>query len=161
MAETGFDDRPEARLDITWRVVAAAFLGGAVGLLVMAPVLFGLPALLGLFRAEPLVDLAQLGRVLGLEPSLLLGIVVFVAGGTIALPLLFVVAGSFLPPREHRAARGIVFATVMWTGFAIAFWPGEHAGVLFLALSLSAHWIYGYTLGWVMERIAYVPQHTV
>lgn len=151
----------DAELDITPRVVLSAFLGGALGLLVMAPILFVLPLLLELFRVEPLVDVAQLGRVIGLQPNLALGVVVFAAGGVVALPLLFTVAGAFLPPREPRAARGVTFATIMWTGFVIAFWPGEYAGVLFLGLSLAAHWLYGAALGWVMERFAYVPQHAV
>lgn len=151
----------EAELDINRQVVLAAFAGGAAGLLAMVPVLFALPALLGLFRADPLVDVAELGRVLGLEPSLALGAVVFVAGGVVALPLLFVVAAAFLPPREPRYARGITFATIMWTGFVIAFWPGQYAGVIFLGVSLAGHWAYGYVLGQVTDRFAHVPQHTI
>ena len=154
-------DELEASLDISLRVVLSAFAGGLVGLVAMAPVLIGLPAFLGLFEADPLINLTELGRVVGLEPSLPLGLAVFLAGGGVALPLLFTVAGAFLPPREPRAARGVVFATIMWTGFVIAFWPGPQAAVLFAALSLAGHWIYGYALGAVMERLAYVPQHTI
>lgn len=153
------DDEPG--LAITLRVVAASFAGGALGLVAMVPLLLGLPVLLGLFQAEPLVDVASLGRVVGVRPSLVLGVLVFAAGGAVALPLLFVVAGAFLPPRDPLWARGAVFATIMWTGFAIAFWPGEGAGVLFLGLSLGAHWLYGYVLVAVMERFAYVPEHPV
>ena len=151
----------DAELDITPRVVLAAFAGGAAGLVAMVPILFVLPLLLRLFRAEPLVDVAELGRVLGLEPNLFLGLLVFAAGGVVALPLLFVVAGAFLPPRNPRAVRGVTFATIMWSGFVIAFWPGEFAGVIFLGLSLAAHWAYGYVLGTVMDRLAHVPQHAV
>lgn len=169
MDEAGSADRTtgeaapdaDAGLEITGRVVLSAFAGGAAGLVAMAPALLGLPAVLGLFQAEPLVDVAELGRVVGVEPSLGLGVLVFAAGGVVALPLLFVVAGGFLPPREPRAARGAVFATIMWTGFVLAYWPGERAGVLFLGLSLGAHWIYGYVLGGVMERFAYIPEHAV
>lgn len=150
-----------AELDITPRVILAAFAGGALGLLAMTPILFVPPAFLDLFEAESLVDITQLGQTVGLEPNLLLGALVFVAGGAIALPLLFVVAGAFLPPREPRATRAITFATIMWTGFVIAFWPGEYAGVLFLGLSLAAHWVYGYVLGHVMQRFAHIPQHSV
>jgi hypothetical protein len=151
----------QAELDIDRRVVAASFLGGAAGLVAMVAVLFALPALLGLFSARPLVDVAELGRVLGLEPSLALGVVVFVVGGVVALPLLFVVAAAFLPPQSPRYARGITFATIFWTGFVIAFWPGQYAGVIFLGVSLAAHWAYGYVLGRVTERFAHVPQHTI
>lgn len=165
----GVEDHPtgagtadgEPGLAITGRVVLSAFAGGALGLAAMAPVLLALPVFLGLFEEEPLVDVAELGRVVGVEPSILLGLVVFVAGGAVALPLLFVVAGGFLPPRQPRVARGPTFATIMWTGFVLAFWPGEQAGVLFLGLSLGAHWIYGYVLATVMERLAYIPEHPV
>lgn len=155
------DGAPATGLDITPRVVLAAFVGGAAGLVAMTPVLVGLPAVVGLFQAEPLVDVAELGRVLGLAPSLALGVVLFAVGGTVGLPLLFVVVGSFLPPRHPRYARGAVFAAVMWTGFVIAYWPGERSGVLFVWVSLAAHLIYGLVLGVVMERLAYVPEHTV
>ncbi|SNZ02563.1 hypothetical protein SAMN06269185_0053 [Natronoarchaeum philippinense] len=151
----------EARLDINARVVLSAFAGGLAGLIAMTPVLLGLPALLGLFEADPLVSVTDLGRVIGVQPSLLLGLAVFLAGGVIALPLLFTVAGAFLPPREPRAARGIVFATIMWTGFVIAYRPGPRNVVLFAALSLAGHWVYGYALGAVMERLAYIPEHTI
>lgn len=157
----GGDERSRTGLDITARVVVAAFVGGAVGLVAMTPVLVGLPALLGVFQADPLLNVAEFGLVLGAEPSLPLGIVVFAAGGVVGLPLLFVVAGSFLPPREPRALRGVVYATIVWTGFVIAFWPGEQAAVLFMALSLGGHWVYGYALGTVMARLAHVPQHTI
>jgi hypothetical protein len=160
MAVEDFDDKA-ASLDITLEVVIAAFVGGAAGLIAMTPVLFGFPAVLGLFQAEPLVDVAELGRVLGLSPNLLRGISVFAVGGTVALPLLFVVTGTFLPPREPRYVRGATFATIMWTGFVIAFWPGERAGVIFLGLSLGAHLIYGLVLGGVIERFAHIPDALV
>lgn len=150
-----------ASLEITPRVVLVAFLGGAAGLAAMTPILIGLPAFLGLFQADPLLDIAALGRVAGLEPDLLTGIAVFVAGGAIGIPLLFVVAGAFLPPREPRAARGATFALIMWTGFVLAFWPGVQASVLFVTLSLIGHLVYGLVLGGVMERFAYIPEHEV
>jgi len=151
----------EASLDINLRVVLSAFAGGLVGMIAMAPLLIGLPAFLGLFEAGPLISVTDLGRVVGIEPSLPLGLAVLLAGGVVALPLLFTVAGSFLPPQEPRAARGVVFATIMWTGFVIAYWPGPRNAVLFGALSLAGHWVYGYALGGVMERLAYVPEHTI
>lgn len=154
-------DDGHAGLEITPRVVLVAFLGGATGLAAMAPVLIGLPAFLGMFQADPLLDLAALGRAAGIEPDLLTGIVVFVAGGTVGIPLLFVVAGAFLPPRQPRYARGATFALIMWTGFILAFWPGWRAAVLFLTLSLIGHLLYGLVLGLVMERLAYIPEHDV
>jgi len=151
----------EASLDITPRVVLSAFVGGLAGMVLMTPVLIGLPAFLGLFEAAPLINITELGRVVGIEPSLPLGLAVFLSGGVIALPLLFTVAGGFLPPQQPRELRGVVFATIMWTGFVIAYWPGPQSAVLFGALSLLGHWVYGYALGTVMERLAYIPDHTV
>lgn len=150
-----------ARLEITPRVVLVAFAGGAAGLVAMAPVLVGLPALLGLFPSDPMLDVAALGRVVGLEASLPMGLAVFVAGGAVGLPLLFVVAGSFLPPRRPRAARGATFAVVIWTGFVLAFWPGISAAVAFMTVSLVGHLIYGLVLGAVMDRFAHIPRHAV
>jgi len=155
------DGDGHASLQITPRVIAVAFLGGALGLAAMAPILIGLPAVLGLFEPDPLLDVAELGRVVGFQPNLLTGVGVFLLGGSVGIPLLFVVAGAFLPPRSPRAARGATFALIMWTGFALAFWPGPQAAVLFLTLSILGHLVYGLVLGGVMEALAYVPEHEV
>lgn len=159
--QRGVDDKTTASLDIDSRVLGASFVGGAIGLVLMVPILAGVPLFLGLFEAEPIVDIAGLGRIIGLEPSFVLGLVFFALGGTVALPLLFVVASGFLPPASGGPLRGVVFATILWTGFAIAFWPGWESGVLFLALSLTAHWVYGYTLGVVVEYLSHIPEHRV
>lgn len=151
----------DATLQITLRVILVSFLGGAAGLAAMTPVLIGLPAFLGQFQADPILDLAALGRVAGLEPDLLTGVGVFVAGGTVGIPLLFVVLGAFLPPRTPRYARAVTFALVMWTGFVFAFWPGWQTSVLFLTLSLIGHVLYGLVLGSVMVRFAAIPEHPV
>lgn len=160
-ASTRADEDGHASLQITGRVILVGFLGGAAGLAAMAPVLIGLPAFLGQFQADPLLDLAALGRAGGVQPDILTGVLVFTVGGTIGIPLLFVVAGAFLPPRAPRYARGTTFAVIMWTGFVLAFWPGFQASVLFLTLSLIGHVIYGLVLGLVMERLAYIPEHDV
>jgi hypothetical protein len=77
--------------------------------------------------------------------------------------VIFLVVGSFLPPREPRYLRGVTFATFFWTGFAPAFWPGQGAVVvgLFLVVSLAAHCVYGATLGYVLDRTTGIPQHEV
>lgn len=144
-------------------VVLTAVLGGLLGVIAMLPVLAGIPRLLGEFRTQPVVDFAALGMVIGLEPSLALGVAIFVLAGTVVLPLLFVVAGAFLPPRQPRRVRGVTFATLMWTGFVLAFWPGGNwiTVVLFLGFSLAAHWIYGLVLGATVERLVGIPEHDV
>jgi multicomponent Na+:H+ antiporter subunit D len=99
----------------------------------------------------------------GIEPTASLGMILFGVGGTFVLPIIFLVVGSFLPPREPRYLRGVTFATFFWTGFAPAFWPGTGAlsvGI-FLVVSLVAHCVYGATLGFVLDRTTGIPQHEV
>jgi hypothetical protein len=153
----------EFGLLITLRVIAIAMGGGLLGMVLMLPLLAGVPLVLGLFQPESIVEFAHFGMYLGLEPSVTTGIVLFLLGGTTVLPLLFLVAGAFLPPEEPRYLRGATYATIVWIGFLIAFWPGE--GVLtialFLVVSLVSHWIYGTTLGYVLHLTIGVPQHDV
>ena len=150
-------------LPITLRIVLAGMGGGFVGMILMLPVLVGVPELLNLFRTEPIVEFANIGAYVGLEPTLALGVALFVVGGTTILPLMFVVVGAFLPPREPRYLRGATFATLFWTGFVLAFWPGGDTLTiaLFLGVSLVAHWVYGSALGFVLDSTTGIPQHRV
>lgn len=148
---------------ITGRVVVAAMSGGLAGTALMLPVLVGLPGLLGFFRTDPITDFAGVAAFIGIEPTLTLGVVLFGFGGTVVLPLVFLVIGSFLPPKTPRTLRGVTFATCFWIGFVTAFWPNQGAvtGGLFLVTSLLGHWIYGLTLGTVLCRTTGIPQHGV
>lgn len=51
---------------------------------------------------------------------------------------------------------GFVFATIMWTGFLVAFYSSQAglALVLYLLLTLLAHWAYGVLLGLVFSVVA-------
>ncbi len=153
----------ELGLPISARVVLVAMAGGLLGTVLMLPVLVGVPQALGLFRTEPITQFAGFAAFFGIEPTATLGMVVFGLGGTFVLPLIFLVVGSFLPPREPRYLRGMTFATFFWTGFAPAFWPGTGAlaVAVFLVVSLLAHWVYGATLGYVLHRTTGIPQHDV
>ncbi|SFR69025.1 DUF6789 family protein [Halogeometricum limi] len=150
-------------IPITARVVAMAMFGGFVGTVFMMPILVGVPELLGLFQTTPITEFAGFAAFFGLQPTLTLGILLFGFGGTVALPLTFLVLGAFLPPEEPRYLRGATFATFFWTGFAPAFWP--EGGLLvvasYLVSSLVAHWVYGLTLGTVLHRTTGIPQHQV
>lgn len=148
---------------ITLRVIAAAMGGGLVGMALMLPLLAGVPMALDLFQTESILEFANFAVFLGLEPSLTVGAVLFVIGGTTVLPLFFLVAGAFLPPEEPRYLRGATFATVIWVGFAMAFWPpgGVLTSVLFVVISLVSHWIYGTALGYVLHSAIGIPQHAV
>jgi hypothetical protein len=153
----------ELEIPITLRVIAVAMGGGLVGMVLMLPLLAGVPVALDLFETQSILQFANFAVFLGLEPSLMIGMVLFFIGGTTVLPLLFLVAGAFLPPEEPRYVRGATFATVVWIGFALAFWPGGGilTGVLFLVISLVSHWIYGAVLGYVLHMTIGIPQHEV
>lgn len=150
-------------IPITGRIVFAAMSGGLLGTILMLPILVGVPNLLNLFRTNPITEFAGFGAFFGLEPSLELGIALFLIGGTVVLPLMFVVVGAFLPPRSPRFVRGATFATIFWTGFVPAFWPEGGALVvgIFLLVSLVSHWVYGLTLGYVLDHTTEIPQHNV
>jgi len=167
-------EHPAAEIEITPRLIGLSMGAGLVGLLVMAPILAGVPAALGVFRVEPLVEFANIGSLFGLRPELIgpilgfnpdvvVGAILFGAGGVLFLPVQFLVVGSFLPPDSPRFARGGSFAMLWWSGFLFAFWPGGTAlamGVFFV-VSLAAHLAYGMTLGYLIDRFAEIPQHEV
>jgi phage shock protein PspC (stress-responsive transcriptional regulator) len=150
-------------IPITGRVVLAAMGGGLLGTAAMLPVLVGVPSLLGLFRTGPVTRFAGFAEFFGIEPTVTLGIVLFALGGTIVLPLTFLVVGAFLPPETPRYLRGATFATAFWFGFLPGFWPS--AGLLttasYVLFSLAGHWVYGLTLGYVLTRTTGLPQHEV
>ncbi|MFB6096775.1 MAG: DUF6789 family protein [Haloferacaceae archaeon] len=148
---------------ITLRVVATAMVGGFVGMVLMLPLLVGVPVVFNLFRTEPIAQFAPFLAQIGVERSLWLGVALFVVGGTTVLPLMFVVVAAFLPPEEPRYLRGVTYATLFWTGFLLAFWPGGNGLTIavFLVVSLLSHWIYGAVLGLVLTRSVGIPQHDV
>jgi len=150
-------------LPITIRLIGTAMLGGVVGMVLMLPLLVGAPLALGLFRTEPIVAFSSVMSFFGLQPSLTVGIVIFVLGGSTLLPVQFLVVGAFLPPESPRYLRGASFTTAYWFGFLFAFWPGGGAltSGIFVVVSLVSHWIYGLSLGYLLDRWAEIPRHDV
>jgi phage shock protein PspC (stress-responsive transcriptional regulator) len=150
-------------IPITGRVVSAAMGGGFLGTVAMLPVLVGIPGLLGLFRTEPVTRFAGFAEFFGLEPTVTLGGALFLFGGTVVLPLTFLVVGAFMPPESPRYFRGITFAMAFWVGFVPAFWPaaGVATTAAFLVFSFAGHWAYGLTLGYVLTNTSGIPQHEV
>ncbi|MFC4359389.1 DUF6789 family protein [Halobium salinum] len=136
------------------REVAIAVGAGAVATVAMAP-LFVLA-----WRAGALdpVAFTGLSTLVGLGPSLPVGAFIFLGGGAIPLALVFLAWAGFLPGRT-LAVRGMVYATIVWTGFALAFYSGQQGTLLFvyLALTLVAHWVYGAVLGYVYGQFAVIP----
>lgn len=148
---------------ITGRGILVAMVGGFVGTALMLPILVGVPRLLDLFQTDPVTRFAGIGLFFGVEPTVTLGVLLFGVGGTFVLPVMFLVVGAFLPPETPRFLRGVTFATIMWVGFAPAFWPQADALVVgtYLVVSLVGHWVYGATLGEVLDRTIGIPQHEV
>lgn len=153
----------EADMPITAKRLVTAFVGGVAGVVLMVPLLVGVPWVLNLFRTEPLLAFAEFGRFLALEPSLPLAIYMFLFGGIVLLPLIFLVVGAFLPPKRPRYARGVPFATIFWAGFIFVFWPGGGMATLavFLVVSLVGHWLYGVTLAFTLDGLVGIPEHSV
>ncbi len=131
--------------------VIGAIAGGA-GLLVMSPILWAGVAL-GVIDSASFSELAHLG--LGRSENVLLGYFIFAGGGMTTWPLLFAVLNDYLPGRT-MVQSGFVFASITWTGFLVAFYTSQAglALVLYLLLTLLAHWAYGVVLGLVFGLIA-------
>jgi hypothetical protein len=160
--------------DITLRLVGLSMVCGLIGMVVMLPLLAGVPVALGIFQAEPLIEFANIatffgitpdliGSVLGYDPRLVLGGLIFVFGGILFLPVQFLVVASFLPPETPRFVRGGTFAILWWFGFVFAFWPSGAVITIaaFVLLSFAAHLLYGLTMGYLITRWAAIPQHAV
>ena len=125
---------------IVSRNARMAAAGGFVGTVLMAGGL-GTAILVGVFDPVSFVELAEL---VGLPANPLLGIVLFLVGGTVTWPLLFLAFSQFLPGRL-LFETGLTFATLISTGFAIAFYTGQSGLALvgYVGFVLVAHWAYG------------------
>ncbi len=157
------------------RLVVQAMAAGAVGLVSMLPFLVGIPAFLGQFRTGPLtnfanigslfglVDLSSFGTLLGFEPAVVVGGLLFVFGGVVFLPIQFLIVATFLPPSNPRRYRGLTFSMLWCAGFIGAFLPGGGVGVvaLFVAVAVLGHLTYGLVLGTLLDRYAEIPEHAV
>jgi cytochrome c oxidase subunit 1 len=128
----------------TWRVVVSnasiAAVGGFVGTLLMAGGL-GTAAVVGVFD---LASLAELGELVGLPSTPAVGAALFLVGGTVTWPLLFLAFSDYLPGRL-LFETGLVFATIISSGFLVAFYTGQTGLALvgYLGFVLVAHWAYG------------------
>lgn len=123
-------------------------VAGAAGTVMLSAVLF-VALNLGMFDSASFGGLADL---VGVGGDPLVGYVIFFGGGMTTWPLLFVSLQEYLPG-PTLALRGVVFATITWTGFLGAFYTGQSGLALvgYVVLSLVAHWAYGFTLGSVFE----------
>ncbi len=141
------------------REIAIASLSGLAGIIAMQP-LFGLATLLGVL--DP-VAFSGLASIVGYGLNFWGGVAIFVAGGMTTLPLLFITLGNYLPPAKSIELRGVTYGTIVWSGFAIAFYTGQTGVALagYLIFTLVNHWIYGYVLGMVYTRYASIAVYEV
>jgi cytochrome c oxidase subunit 1 len=154
---TALSDSDQKETSAVGRAVIAG-VAGFVGTLAMSPVLL-VAWVLGVLDAAAFAGLAE---IVGLGSSTLLGGLIFLGGGATTLPLLFVSLALFFPG-ETLARRGVVHASIIWTGFAIAFYTGQSgvALVLYLVLTYAAHVVYGAVLGYVYGRLATIPIYEI
>ena len=163
---TDVSDVAEPDFDNLWGIVTDGLIGAVGGLVGTGALTVGLliATSLGAFQMESFGTLAELtgfGAVLSLSP-MAIGFVLFLLTGMVMWPLLFASIGSYLPG-DRFALKGIPFGFVLWTGFAPAFYEGYTglALVLYLVLTLGAHFSYGFTLGAVFDYLGDRPDTIV
>jgi cytochrome c oxidase subunit 1 len=122
------------------RNAGMAAVGGFVGTFLMAGGL-GTAILIGVLDPASFGEISEL---VGLGASPVIGAVLFLVGGTITWPLIFLAFQEYLPGRL-LFETGLVFATLMSSGFAVAFYTGQSGlGLVgYLAFVVVAHWAYG------------------
>lgn len=130
---------------------ASAVAGGVAG----TAVLSGLLLLLYVETREAVPTFDVIARFVGTPDQQIVGFVLFALAGSVAWPLLFVALEDYIPRGPDPAARGAVFATVLWVVFVVT-GRGTLGGtvlVIYAGYTLFAHWAYGFTLGAVYGRL--------
>jgi hypothetical protein len=159
-------ESPEPDFDHLWGIVTDGLIGAVGGLVGTGALTVGLliARSLGAFQIESfgtLTELTGFNVLLPLSPTAV-GYVLFLLTGMVLWPLLFASIGSYLPGEKY-ATKGLPFGFVLWTGFAPAFYEG-YSGlmlVLYLVLTLGAHFSYGFTLGAVFDYLGNRPSTLV
>lgn len=140
-------------------VVGAA--GGLVGTALMTVVLLVAESV-GVFSRESFAQLAGMVGLGELLPPVAIGYLVFLVGGMVPWPLLFASLKEYLPG-SRDPIKGVFFATIIWTGFVLAFYTGFTGLALvgYVLFTLVAHWVYGFGLGAVFEYLSTRPDTLV
>jgi len=123
-----------------YRNASLAGAAGFVGTVLMTGGI-GTAILIGVL--DP-VSFAEISELVGLPTSPYIGAALFLVGGTVVWPLLFLSFQEYLPGRR-MFETGLVFATLMATGFSVAFYT-DQAGLAFIGYLIFvfvAHWTYG------------------
>lgn len=130
-------------------------ISGAVGTAVMTVVLL-IGTSLGGFDIESLSIVVDLIGLSAVAPaySVVIGYLLFLAGGMVTWPLLFASIGRYLPG-ETWARQGAFFGFILWTGFVLAFYTG-YAWIelaVYVAVTFLGHLAYGFCLGAVFDYL--------
>jgi cytochrome c oxidase subunit 1 len=122
------------------RNAGMAAAGGFVGTVLMSGGL-GTAILIGVLDPASFGEIAD---IVGLPPSPLIGAFLFLVGGTVTWPLVFLAFQEYLPGRL-LFETGLTFATLISTGFAVAFYTGQAGLALvgYVGFVVVAHWAYG------------------
>ena len=166
MREDMAEAAAEPDFDHLWGIVVDGLIGAVGGAVGTGALTVGLLIAMSLdaFQIESFGTLAELtgfNAVVPLSPTAV-GYVLFLLTGMVMWPLLFASIGSYLPGEKY-ATKGIPFGFVLWTGFAPAFYEG-YTGLtmlLYFALTLGAHFSYGFTLGAVFDYLGNRPETLV
>jgi len=123
-----------------YRNASMAAAGGFVGTVLMTGGI-GTAILIGLLDPSSFGEIAEL---IGLPKDPLIGAGLFLVGGTVTWPLLFLAFQEYLPG-QMLFETGLVFATLIATGFSVAFYTDQQGLRLigYLTFVFVAHWTYG------------------
>ncbi|MFB6164776.1 MAG: DUF6789 family protein [Haloarculaceae archaeon] len=127
-------------------------LGGLIGTLAMSGVLFA-GVLIGVIDLAAFTELSEL---VGLGSSVLIGYGLFLFGGMTTWAILFRAFAEYLPGRL-LVVTGLSYATIMSTGFMVAFYTDQTGLELvgYLVFVLVAHWLYGLGLAGTLRYAEY------
>lgn len=135
--------------------VRRAIGGGVAGTVVMSVVLV-------IAEVEARFELG-VGRAIagyaGIPDEPALGLLVFLFGGMVVFPLVFLALEDYLarlPGGGDPAIRGMAFSLPLWGLYLVVGSPDVYSlrGALHLSFTLFAHLMYGFTLGAVYHALA-------
>lgn len=131
----------------------SAIAGGVVGITAMSVLLL----LLEVQTRSRIHLFDAVARFVGVPNNTFVGFLIFVAAGIIAWPLLFVALEGYIPGGPDPAARGVVFASVLWIAFLIvgrgSLGFSDPQILIYAAFTYIAHFAYGFFLGAVYNRL--------
>lgn len=134
---------------------SSAVVGGVVSTAVLSLLL-----ILTEIQTRSQIEMFEvIARFVGLPGHVVIGFGLFVAAGVFAWPLLFIALEPYIPRGPDPAARGMVFAFVLWIAFVTTGrgeigWP---LVIVYAGLTLLAHLAYGFTLGAVYAFLRNSP----